>query len=379
MKIKQAKFSNGNWETISETPAFLPAKAHLVLAFGERKLLESMNSYDYLYKEYPIAQIVINSTSGEILGDKVYDDTLVITAIEFEKTTVRTVQFDISNHKESYQVGEQLAKALDEESLCAIMLISDGGVVNGSELIAATNRWLSHPVPVIGGLAGDGDRFERTVVGVNQNPISGKVVGIGLYGTELKIGHGTMGGWDVFGPEREVTKSVYNELYQIDDRDALDLYKDYLGRYAEGLPGTALLFPLSIRITPDSQPLVRTILSIDETKKSMMFAGDIPEGSCVRFMRANMDRLVEASATAAQKSLTQLGTKPELALLISCVGRKLVLGQRTEEEVEVACDIFGSQPYMTGFYSYGEIAPAGPASPGELHNQTMTITLLSEQ
>ncbi|QDK79719.1 histidine kinase [Spirosoma sp. KCTC 42546] len=379
MKIRQAKFSSTSWDAISETPGFLPEKASLVLAFGERKLLEKTDPHEYLKEQYPNAQIIINSTSGEIIGEKVYDDTIVVTAIEFEKTTVRTVQFDISNHKESYAVGEKLARALDEETLLAIILISDGGVVNGSELIEASNRWLSHPVPVIGGLAGDAGRFERTLVGANQNPVSGKVVGIGLYGTDLKIGHGTMGGWDVFGPEREVTKSVYNELYQIDDRDALDLYKDYLGRYAEGLPGTALLFPLSIRISPDSQPLVRTILSINETTKSMTFAGDIPEGACVRFMRANLDRLVEASALAAQNALTQLGKTPELAILISCVGRKLVLGQRTEEEVEVASDIFGNQLYMTGFYSYGEIAPAGPASPGELHNQTMTITILSEQ
>lgn len=379
MKIKQTKFANQHWSTLSESSDFQATEATLVLAFGERRLLENLQPYEYLRELYPAAQIIINSTSGEILGDKVYDDSLVVTAIAFEKTTVKTIQFDIANHKESYEVGAKLAQALDAPDLAGIMLISDGGVVNGSELIGAANSHLQRPVPVIGGLAGDSDRFERTVVGANQNPVSGKVVGIGLYSTELKIGHGTMGGWDVFGPEREVTKSTYNELYQIDDRDALDLYKDYLGRYAEGLPGTALLFPLSIRTSPDSRPLVRTILSIDETKKSMTFAGDIPEGASVRFMRANMDRLVEASAVAAQNSLMQLGATPELALLISCVGRKLVLGDRTEEEVEVARDIFGSLPCMTGFYSYGEIAPAGPASPGELHNQTMTITILSEK
>lgn len=379
MKIGQLRFVDGNWERISETPGFQPEKAHLVLTFGERKLLESLSPYPYLQDRYPNAQIVINSTSGEIISDKVHDNSLVVTAIEFEKSTVRTIQVDIFDHKESYQAGEKIAHALDNDELAAIILISDGGVVNGSDLIEGTNRSLNRLVPVIGGLAGDADRFERTLVGVNQNPTVGKVVGIGLYGADLKVGHGSMGGWDVFGPEREVTKSSYNELYQIDDRIALDLYKDYLGKYADGLPGTALLFPLSIRVTPDSKPLVRTILSIDETAKSMTFAGDIPEGARVRFMRANMDRLVEASATAAQTSLQQLGKTPELALLISCVGRKLVLGQRTEEEVEVARDIFGSQPIMTGFYSYGEIAPAGPATPGELHNQTMTITILSEQ
>ncbi len=379
MRIGQTRFVGGSWETISGTPDFRPEQAQLVLAFGERRLLEEGDHYKHLRQLYPTAHIVINSTSGEIIADKVYDDTLVVTAIEFEKTTVRAVQIDIADYKESYGTGEQIACALSDDNLAAIILISDGGVVNGSDLIEASNQCLNRLVPVIGGLAGDGDRFERTLVGLNQNPVSGKVVGVGLYGSALKIGHGSVGGWDVFGPEREVTKSSYNELFQIDDRIALDLYKDYLGKYADGLPGTALLFPLSIRTTLDSQPLVRTILSINETTKSMTFAGDIPQGSRVRFMRANLDRLVEASATAAQASLQQLGETPELALLISCVGRKLILGQRTEEEVEVAREIFGHQPIMTGFYSYGEIAPAGPDSPGELHNQTMTITILSER
>ncbi|GAB4017820.1 FIST signal transduction protein [Spirosoma koreense] len=379
MKIGQARFANGSWETISETPGFSAGAVQLVLAFGGRKILETTRPYEHLRQLYPTAHIIINSTSGEIISDKVYDETLAVTAIELERTTVRTVQIDISEHKESYRAGEQIARTLDDENLAAILLISDGGLVNGSDLTEGCNQFLNRLVPVIGGLAGDADRFERTLVGVNQNPESGKVVGVGLYGSELRIGHGSMGGWDVFGPEREVTRSAYNKLYQIEDRGALDLYKDYLGKYADGLPGTALLFPLSIRVTPDSQPLVRTILSIDESSNSMTFAGDIPQGARVRFMRANLDRLVEASATAAQRSLQQLGRTPELALLISCVGRKLVLGQRTEEEIEVARDIFGSQPVMTGFYSYGEIAPAGPASPGELHNQTMTITILSEQ
>ncbi|GAB3886390.1 FIST signal transduction protein [Spirosoma agri] len=379
MRIGQTRYADGSWENVSETPGFLPEKANLVLAFGERRVLETTSPYEHLCRLYPTAAIVINSTSGEILADKVSDNSIVVTAIELEKTAVRTVQIDITDHKQSSQAGEQIASSLDGDDLAVILLISDGSVVNGSDLIAASNRCLNRLVPVIGGLAGDGDRFERTVVGVNQNPEPGKVVGIGLYGQGLKIGHGSRGGWDVFGPEREVTKSSYNELYEIDGRMALDLYKDYLGKYAEGLPGTALLFPLSIRITPDSQPLVRTILSINEATKSMIFAGDIPQGARVRFMRANLDRLIDASATAAQTSLQQLGTTPELALLISCVGRKLVLGQRTEEEVEVARDIFGHQPVMTGFYAYGEIAPAGPASPGELHNQTMTITILSEQ
>ncbi|QJW88324.1 histidine kinase [Spirosoma taeanense] len=378
MKIAQSRYAAGAWKVVSETLNFDPQQAQLVLAFGERKLLEELKPYAHLRLLYPSAHIVINSTSGEIFSDKVHDDTIIVTAIELEKSTIRTTQIDITDHTESYRAGEQIGAALDAPDLSTVLIISDGGVVNGSDLISATNQSLKRHVPVTGGLAGDAARFERTVVGLNQDPQPGKVVGIGFYGDGIKVGHGSMGGWDAFGPEREVTKSAYTTLYQIDDRQALDLYKDYLGKYANDLPATALLFPLSIRATAESRPLVRTILTIDEKAKSMTFAGDIPEGSLVRFMRANLDRLVDASAIAAQRSLRQLGTTPDLALLVSCIGRKLVLGQRTEEEVEVARNIFGDFPVMTGFYSYGEIAPAGPDTPGELHNQTMTITTLSE-
>ncbi|MGA0558537.1 FIST signal transduction protein [Larkinella sp. VNQ87] len=378
MKVNQSMYSGQTWKSLSETPGFRTDNAQLVLAFGERHLLETGDFYGQLRLTYPMADIIVNSTSGEIYLDKVHDDSVIVTAIEFEKTRVRAVQIDIQKYTESYQAGETIAQLLDEPDLAALFLISDGSWVNGSELTSALNQCLHRPIPISGGLAGDGDRFERTVVGLNQNPAVGKIVGIAFYGAHLKVGHGSMGGWDVFGPEREVTQSSYNVLYRIDDKPALDLYKEYLGKYTERLPGAALLFPLSMRTTADSEPLVRTILTIDEEARSMTFAGEMPEKALVRFMKANFDRLIDASATAAHTSLSQLNFAPELAILISCVGRKLVLGQRTEEEVEVAREVFGKDAVITGFYSYGEISPLQSNARCELHNQTMTVTVFSE-
>ena len=73
------------------------------------------------------------------------------------------------------------------------------------------------------------------------------MVAVGLYGEHVKLGHGSKGGWDTFGPERIVTKSDGNVLYELDDKPALALYKEYLGDRAAGLPGSALLFPLALR------------------------------------------------------------------------------------------------------------------------------------
>jgi hypothetical protein len=378
MRIQQIAFEENNWLKISEKGDINTANVQLVLAFGERKCLETIQPYEYLRSQYPNAEIVINSTAGEIYQDKVVSNSIIATAIEFEKIYIKTTQVSIENHLQSSKVGQELAQNLINDDLSAIFIISDGANVNGSELITALNSITNNKIAISGGLAGDEARFEKTIVGLNQNPSSGNIVGIGFYGDGLQIGHGSMGGWEGFGPEREVTKSEYNVLYKIGDKAALDIYKEYLGKYAEELPGAALLFPLSMRVTEDDEPVVRTILSIDEEKKTMTFAGDMPVGALVRFMRANLDRVIDASAEAAQNSILAFNDTPELAILVSCVGRKLVMGQRTEEEVEAVREIFGEKTIITGFYSYGEMSPRNPNARCELHNQTMTITTFSE-
>lgn len=369
---------SNKWLDVSINEDFNPQKAQLVFVFGERKCLEKYEPYEYLRSLFPSAEIVINSTAGEIYHDKLNTESIIATAIEFDKTSIRTTQVPIQNHLESRNVGFQLAENLFSDDLTAIFIISDGAKVNGSELIVALNEKTNNQIPISGGLAGDDARFEKTIVGLNQNAESGNIVGIGFYGKNIKVGHGTMGGWDGFGPEREVTKSEYNVLYQIGGKAALDIYKEYLGKYADELPGAALLFPLSMRVTEDDEPVVRTILSIDEIYKTMTFAGDMPKGSLVRFMRTNLDRVIDASARAAQNSVVSFHDSPELAILVSCVGRKLVMGQRTDEEVEAVREVFGKKTVITGFYSYGEISPHNPNARCELHNQTMTITTFSE-
>lgn len=104
------------------------------------------------------------------------------------------------------------------------------------------------------------------------------IAAIGLYSTRLRVGYASMGGWDPFGPERLITRSKENVLYELDNKSALQLYKKYLGEHAKGLPATGLLFPLSIRETEDKKGVVKTILSVDEKNQSMTFAGDVPEG-----------------------------------------------------------------------------------------------------
>jgi hypothetical protein len=231
---------------------------------------------------------------------------------------------------------------------------------------------------ITGGLAGDGSNFQSTLIGLDAQPESGMIAGIGFYGNKLKVGHGSLGGWDMFGLEKTVTKSDSNVLYEIENKNALEIYKKYLGPEAQTLPGSALLFPLAITLPGSNEQVVRTILSINEDEGSMTFAGDIPEGSQVRFMKANFDKIINAAAGAALQSYTENNHPPKLALLISCVGRKLILQARVDEEVEAIDEIFNNKTFLTGFYSYGEISPILSGSDCQLHNQTMTITTFDE-
>lgn len=350
----------------------------LILVFGGSKIMAQHPGIEALQQKYPNAILTGCSTAGEIFGTAVHDDTISVTLVEFKSTKVQMVEASIENHVDSVALGKALIKDIPTDGLSHVLVFSDGLSVNGTQLVEGMRGSLPENVAVTGGLAGDGADFNQTlVIGKDGQAKDKIVVGIGLYNPDLKIGYGSLGGWDTFGIERLVTRSDDNVLYEIDGQPALELYKSFLGDQAEGLPASGLLFPLSMRLNEDDPPIVRTILAIDEEKNSLTFAGNIPEGAYVKLMKANVDRLINGAEGAAKVSFEK-DSAPELALLISCVGRKLVLKQLVEEEVEAVQGEIGTNAAITGFYSYGEIAPFLQNATCELHNQTMTITTFSE-
>lgn len=379
MKTEQRIYSETDgWVIKSDNR--LGELAQLVFLFGNRKLLKEQQPIDFIKETYPLAQIVGCSTSGEIYQEEVLNQNIICTAVWLESTSVEIAKEVVHSMDDSFSVGVKLAEKLKKEDLVHVMILSEGLNINGSELTKGINKQLNNQISVTGGLAGDQDIFSETVVVNNQKGEKNIVVAIGFYGKHLQVGYGSMGGWDSFGVDREVTRSKGNILYELDGQPALELYKRYLGAHAANLPASALLFPLSLRLQDSEISLVRTVLSVNEEDGSMVFAGDIPQGEYVRLMKANFDRLIDGANDAAEMSMISLkNSDADLAILISCVGRKLVLKQRVEEELEVIREVLGAKPAMTGFYSYGEISPIKPfENTCELHNQTMTITLFKE-
>lgn len=359
------------------------ATANLVLVFGSIKRFGESKLQSTLKARYPVAQIIGCTTSGEIGPDGVQDDSLQITAIQWERTTQRVAQTTVNNMQSSFDTGAALARQLKADGLRTVLVISEGLNVNGSELLKGFQSILGE-TPIVGGLAGDGGAFVKTLQMYNDTIANNQVIAVGLYGNALVTSSGALGGWKPYGPPRKITKSTKNVVYEMDGKPALPLYRMYIGEaFAKGLPGTGLKFPLAV-IEEGKKDVekIRTLLAVNSADNSLTFAGNVEEGETVRLCQSNHDRLVEGAGGAANIVLEGLPThktnQAGLALCVSCVGRKGVMAEQVVDEVRQVRQVLGSQTSVTGFYSYGELAPRPNTNDSVLHNQTMTIGYLSE-
>ena len=373
--VQLQRKKDSDWHYLTENHEL---KEPLVLVFGNRYLLENENIYNEVKSIFKDGHIVFGSTSGDITSEHVEENCITITAIEFEKSNFIIKRVNVlESDSNSFDTGQGLVKQFPEDGLKHVFVVSEGSFINGSELTQGMNSATNNNLLITGGLCGDDARFEKTLASYNENPKPGEVVAIGLYGDSLEITFSINGGWTPFGPERVVTKSKANILYELDNKPALDLYKKYLGDKSKDLPGAALLYPLKVKSDNEDQSIVRTILNIDENNHSMILAGNVLEGQKVQLMMTHVDSIVNASEEAASNANKIRVKDPELAILVSCVGRKLVLDQRVEEEVEEVIEAIGDKVTICGMYSYGEIAPFDGEKKCQLHNQTMTVTLIS--
>lgn len=361
-----------------DKPLKLDPNVDLVVAFGCRKLIKRDSVMVDLTTQFPSANIIGCTTSGEIAGTQIHDDSLIATAISFDNTKIQVKSADLADFDCLKTTATELVKQLSVDDLKYILVLSDGQLVNGTTLVSVLSELLPDDVLITGGLAGDTDQFTETEVWHNQSINPGKIVICGFYGDAISLSSGTFSGWKSFGPERLITKADGNKLYELDGQCALDLYKEYLGDYAAQLPASALRFPLSVRKADSEETIIRTILNIDEENQCLVFAGDTPEGSYAKLMRANIDNLIDGAQEAAELALQHSNQPPELGLLVSCVGRRLVLQQETEYELESIEEMLPQPCTLAGFYSYGEISPMSTGRRSVLHNQTMTITFMSE-
>ncbi|CAM2979657.1 nitric oxide-sensing protein NosP [Legionella pneumophila subsp. pneumophila] len=385
MKIESFQYIQNQGWSIQTFPE-LDSENTLILVFASSVFRANSKPIEELAQAYKKSKIIGCSTAGEIFGPNIFDNSISVAVVQFESTKLQLAKTEVKSTEESYEAGVHLSKSLHQkQNLQSIFVLSDGLNVNGSELIKGLNQNAGKGVIITGGLAGDGADFNNTWIIYDGKIVDHCIGAVGFYGDQIHVGHGSRGGWDIFGPERIITRSKANILYELDNQPALKLYKTYLGDRASELPAAGLLYPLAIRnpSVPDSQHIVRTILGVNEEEQSLIFAGDLPKGYYAQLMRANFDRLIVSANEAGENANDRLfkngnlNTQPVLAIDISCVGRRLVLGELTEEETETTLQSLPPKSIQIGFYSYGELSPMATGT-CELHNQTMTITALLE-
>lgn len=379
MKTSQFYFSKGKWDFSSVNDPSITENNNLIFLYLDRFLIDEYpNIISDVRSQFPNSSVVTQTTCGNIKNNATITDEPIANLIHFEKSSFKPIKYSINIEDDLFLLGKKIVNDLASDDLKHILILSVGNDFNTSAIIDGVNEALENQnnITISGGIAGDDNRFEKTLVGLNDVVDDHCVVGIGLYGEHLNVKTSSIGGWKAFGPKRLVTKSNQNVLFEIDYQPAVDLYKKYLGEeYANQLPEAALLFPLELSRKDEDVSLVRTIISLDDDNNSMTFAGDIPEGSSIRLMRTNTDEIILAAGRSIDKVYSD---DIEAVFIVSCAGRRWILNSRTDEELDEIKDRLPEETPIFGFYSYGEISMYGVTT-CEVFNQTMTITALSEK
>ena len=353
---------------------------HLVIVFASPVWMADARFFPLLRTTFSQARLLGCSTAGEIAGSGVLDRGCVITALHFERSAVAVFSDGVADVADSFAAGGRLAAKIRDADPGAVLLFAPGVDINGTALVDGLSAGLAPGVRIMGGLAGDDAAFRETWT-LTDDGISARAVVAVALPQQMTVGNGSFGGWKPFGPARRVTRCKGSILYELDGEPALQVYKRYLGDYAKDLPASGLLFPFEMMDAGRREEgLIRTILGVDEASGSLVLAGAIDPEGYLRLMHASTDALVDGAYAAATATCATLSAPPShgLAILVSCIGRKLVMGGRAEEEVEAVREVVGNGTLLAGFYSNGEISPTAGKLQCKLHNQTMTVTYLGE-
>ncbi len=351
----------------------------LVLVFGHANYLTISEPFKDILARYPNSVIAGCSTPAGILGDRVARKRLVISVTQFFDTRLQGVAIEKKESETSLELGSQVASLLKEDSLVGILTFADSTVINGSQYLQGIEQIVDNDIVITGGLSANSGGTSKNWV-LKAGRAQEKVTcAIGFYGSSVNFLSSKGSGWKPFGIKRIITKSKQETIYELDGKPALRLYKNYLGKAADGLPQTGLLYPLAILSEKPEDNIVRSIMGIDEATQSISFAGDIPQGASTQLMYSTLENLIEGAEEAVD-SLSTIHTHSEgvLSIVASCIGRLLVLGSDVEIEVD---SVLKRLPYGTqqiGFYSAGEFATLGKGACA-LHNETLTLTVIYEK
>ncbi|WP_294963880.1 FIST N-terminal domain-containing protein [Sulfurimonas sp.] len=375
MQMKTYLFQDKSWN--EDLDRSLDSENTLIILFACTQMKDIKEGIDDIVRIYPKSTVIGSSTPAEIYENEILYNSITMAILRFDTSHFKLIVKDIEEAN-SYEVGKEIVNDLPKDNLKSIFVLANVLNTNGSELTKGLSENIPKNCVIAGGLVGDGVDFNKTWLIINSKIMNKEICAVGLYGNNLQVHYGCKNGWTRFGFDRHVTHSENNILYSLDNKPALELYKRYLGEYASELPLSGLYFPLMLHEDASREPKLRSVKAINEKENSIIFAGNIPQNSIVSFGRTNLDDLIKSSQEATE-CLIQDYDKEQKALCIgiSGVGRKFVLKQEAEDEIEAVSYALSSNISTVGFYSYGQISKL-PSGGCDFHNQTMTLLLIYE-
>lgn len=344
----------------------------LIQLFCAKNDLENITKlHDFFKENFPKSHLIGSSTDGILEGNKVYFDSRnVVSFTEFASSRLKThLTEHEDNFNNSYESGTVIAKALVDADTKVIISFADGISTNGEEYVNGISS-VSPDVVLSGGLAGDNGVLEKTYIFNKEKIISEGAVGVSVSSEHLNVSTSYSFDWMPIGKQMRVTKSIKNRVYEIDNIPVVDIYAKYMGHeLAHGLPHVGIEFPLIFK--KDGVSVGRAVL-LKHDDGSLTFAGNVAEGTLVRFGVGSIENILNNSDYNTRKILDSMHYKSEAVFIYSCMARRRFMGEHIQEELGMLSHVGD----ITGFFTYGEFYHANKTN--QLLNETMTVLTLSE-
>jgi len=326
------------------------------------------NIQQIIHNNFPRSVLIGATSDGTIAGGNYYEKKSVIIISKFENTFLKTSLKESNVEDEYFQIGSVIAQELIRNDTKVIITFADGISINGEEYINGISS-VNNEIIISGGMAADDGNIKKTYVFDNTKITSCGMVAVSLSGKDLHVNNGYSFDWMPIGKEMEVTKAVANKVYEIDGKSVIDIYAKYLGKdIAKHLPKTGIEFPLVF----DKNGISIGRAVIGRSGDALIYAGNLPEKTKVRFGIGNISLIVRDSDYSIESSLKEYSIKPEAIFIYSCMARRRLLGRYIEHELKTLEGVAKSG----GFFTYGEFYNKNKHT--EFFNETLTFLMLAE-
>jgi hypothetical protein len=380
-------------EAVSSALAHLPDTPDVLIIFGStrfdhRKLLEGIKS---VAGQVPM---VGGTTAGEISTSGFSTQSVVLMALSSKDLCFTTgIGKNMSQDEAACGLSliDDIRSKKSFEDAHSLILFPNGMGGDGAKLIQGLHSTLGSDFEIVGGYLGDDERFKYTYQYYDGKVYKDAIPGLLVSGkNSFRTGIGVRSGFESIGNRFYCTEAEGNVVKKFDGESALSLYKEFLGEErSQRLPGICLEYPFGlidekVSIAGKEYFQLRCGLAVDHQEDSITLAASIPEGSAITLTTASRGDIINGAMLAAKQAKDCLkGAKPAAIFMFSCVGRKLVLGRRTQEEVLAVKEILGEEVPLIGFYTYGEIGPIDKMkrdlAPTKFHNETVVLWVLGSK